>query len=75
MLEINQKINHPVFGEGVIVDIEKRFSPYNTPYDDIITVKFNEAMLTEGEKKMLLYDNTPRQYREFTSTTIQPYLI
>lgn len=75
MLEINQKINHPVFGEGIISNIEKRLSPYGTPYDDIITVKFNTPMLTEKENNLSLYDTRPREYREFTSTTIQPYLV
>jgi len=75
MLEINQRVNHPIFGEGVISNIEKRFSPYGTPYDDIITVKFDHPMLTESESKLLIHDKGPREYREFTETTIQPYLV
>lgn len=74
MLKINQKVNHPEFGQGVICNIENRVSPYNTPYDDIITVEFENEMLSELEKHIIA-QQTPTKYRRFTETTIQPYLV
>jgi len=73
MLEVNQKVNHPEFGNGFIKEIKKRLSPYNTPYESIIVVEFETEMLSKLEQKVTRRIE-PTRYREFTETSIKPYL-
>ena len=66
---LNDVVNHKIFGKGKVVGIEQRKTIYNTPDLPIITVEFEEPMLTVEEKGMH-FIKAPIAIRQFTSVSL-----
>lgn len=76
--QIGQRINHELFGNGTITNVEKReinFLNVSTiPDTDLVTVDFDNAMLTESEKSNWKI-NGPIKTRVFTNESLNEHAV
>lgn len=76
--QIGQRINHELFGNGTITKVEKReinFLNVSTiPDTDLVTVDFDNAMLTESEKSNWKI-NGPIKTRVFTNESLNEHAV